>query len=166
MAVGDIDLDDSTNPRDSERQIKYFRKQLYLATELNSTEVIQLRGKPLLYEHVLVTLKICKPDQLIHWDCFTCTTQFYSAAVSQFSIIAFGITPFILKDQYSNIVEIEIIFVVLESDAKYIPLHSYTIGNPYSVHAVALDIFELLQQPIEGVFRITSENSTRIYKLQ
>ncbi|CAC5376096.1 tatD [Mytilus coruscus] len=103
VAVGEIGLDDSTNPsrRDFERQIKYFRKQLYLATELNLTVVIHSRGKPSLHEHVLATLsEICKPDQLIHWHCFTCTTQLYSAAVSQFSNIVFGITPFILKDRY------------------------------------------------------------------
>ncbi|CAC5404212.1 tatD [Mytilus coruscus] len=173
VAVGEIGLDDSTNPsrRDFERQIKYFRKQLYLATELNLTVVIHSRGRPSLHEHVLATLsEICKPDQLIHWHCFTCTAQLYSAAVSQFSNIVFGITPFILKDRYSNIVEIVKTFgitrVVLESDAPYIPLHSHTIGNPYSVHAVALKISELLQQPIEDVFRITTENSKRIYKLQ
>ncbi|CAG2227663.1 tatD [Mytilus edulis] len=173
VAVGEIGLDDSTNPsrRDFERQITYFRKQLYLAAELNLTVVIHSRGKPSLHEHVLATLsEICKPDQLIHWHCFTCTTQLYSAAVSQFSNIVFGITPFILKDRYSNIVEIVKTFgitrVVLESDAPYIPLHSHTIGNPYSVHAVALKISELLQQPIEDVFKITTENSKKIYKLQ
>ncbi|CAC5425679.1 tatD [Mytilus coruscus] len=134
VAVGEIGLDDSTNPsrRDFERQIKYFRKQLYLATELNLTVVIHSRGRPSLHEHVLATL-----------------SEIY---------------------RYSNIVEIVKTFgitrVVLESDAPYIPLHSHTIGNPYSVHAVALKISELLQQPIEDVFRITTENSKRIYKLQ
>ncbi|CAC5396876.1 tatD [Mytilus coruscus] len=173
LAVGEIGLDDSTNPsrRDSERQIKYFRKQLYLATELNLTVVIHSRGRPSLHEYVLATFgEICKPNQLIHWHCFTCTTQLYSAAVRQFSNIVFSITPFILKDRYSNIVEIVKTFgitrVDLESDAPYIPLHSHTIGNPYSVHAVALKISELLQQPIGDVFKITTENSKRIYKLQ
>ncbi|CAC5414738.1 tatD [Mytilus coruscus] len=52
VAVGEIGLDDSTNPsrRDFERQIKYFRKQLYLATELNLTVVIHSRGRPSLHE--------------------------------------------------------------------------------------------------------------------
>ncbi|XP_063446962.1 putative deoxyribonuclease TATDN2 [Mytilus trossulus] len=142
VAVGEIGLDDSTNPsrRDFDRQITYFRKQLYLAAALNLTIVIHSRGKPSLHEHVLAILsEICKPDQLIHWHCLTCSTQLYSAAVSQFSNIVFGITPFILKDRYSNIVEIVKTFgitrLVLESDAPYIPLHSHTIGNPYSVHA-------------------------------
>ncbi|CAC5400386.1 tatD [Mytilus coruscus] len=173
LAVGEIGLDDSTYPskRDFERQIKYFRKQLVLATELNLTVVIHSRGKPSLHEHVLTTpSEICKPDQLIHWHCFTCTTQLYSAAVSQFPNIVFGITPFILKDRYSSIVEIVKTFgithLVLESDAPYIPLHSHTFGNPYSVNAVAQKISKLLQQPIEEVFRITTENSKRIYKLQ
>ena len=162
-------MESSDSPFNFQKQIVYFEKHISLALQNSLPVVVHSRGNAEIQNQTLTSLSNILPStHPIHWHCFTGSVELYKSAVDKFSNIVFGITPFVFSEKYPNIHDIIHNFgvtnLVLESDAPYIPFKS-TPGNPYLVHFVAEEISKICCIPVESVFKTTTENCKRIYKL-
>lgn len=173
VAIGECGLDTSIpGETDVRKQLRFFERQVQLASKLNLPIVIHCRGDTRLDEKCLN----CMVDNLpqshrVHRHCFDGDNNTYSRWKAAFPNCKFGISPFlILNDKYPNfrarVCAMEIKDIVLETDSPYLYASSDSFGSPLLLQDILTQLFGMFPFNIDELASITTQNCKELYNLE
>jgi TatD DNase family protein len=163
VAIGEIGLDYYWNKNNKEQQIEMFKKQLDIASEYNKPVIIHSREAT---EDVLEILHSYKLKGIIH--AFSGSIE----TARQFIMLGYklgigGVLTFKNSKLYEVIKDIDLEYIVLETDSPYLTPEPYrgSRNKPTYVSLVAKKISEIKNVSYEDVCSITYNNTVSLFDL-
>lgn len=165
VAIGEIGLDYYYNHSDEEDQIKWFRRQLELAKELEMPVIIHSREASQATFDMIIESGV--KEGVIH--CFSGSKELAREYVKRGFYIGIGgsLTFKNAKKTVEVVESIPMEYVVIETDCPYltpVPHRGKRNDSTYLVHVVQ-KISEIKGLSEEEVARISAENAKKLFKI-
>lgn len=161
IAIGEIGLDYHYENYDKSLQIKVFETFLSLAEKYNLPVLIHSRDAT---KDTIDILKKYKVKGIIH--CFSGSMEIAKEYIKMgFYLGIGGVVTFKNANLREVIKNIDLSYIVLETDAPFLAPHPYRgkENKPSYIPIIAQEIATLKNIFIEEVEKITTENATRIF---
>ncbi|XP_063447120.1 3'-5' ssDNA/RNA exonuclease TatD-like [Mytilus trossulus] len=171
LAIGECGLDVSQGEKDMREQVKVLRVQLELARDYKLPVVIHCRGKNITARCLDIMSEILDRDHGVHWHCFSQDKRTYENIKRCFPNTKFGISPLLLmEDTYpqlrSQVCEMSLEDIILESDAPYLHPKNYEDSSPILIRSIIQKLSIMFNIPGREIADITTRNAQQLYKFE
>ncbi|XP_063436457.1 uncharacterized metal-dependent hydrolase HI_0454-like [Mytilus trossulus] len=171
LAIGECGLDVSQGEKDIREQVKVLRVQLELARDYKLPVVIHCRGKNITARCLDIMSEIMDRDHGVHWHCFSQDKTTYENIKRCFPNTKFGISPLLLmEDTYpqlrSQVCEMSLEDIILESDAPYLHPKNYEDSSPILIRSIIQKLSIMFNIPGREIADITTRNAQQLYKFE
>lgn len=160
IAIGEIGLDDQDDKHSLDEQIKYFKKQINLAQELNLPIIIHCRG---LHRECLDILPK-KIRGVVH--CYTSNYKNAKKYLNKRLYISFtGIITY--SESYDSLIKkLPLDKILLETDCPFLAPIPYRgqKSEPWMVKFIAEKIAEIKKIDYKEVIKQTTKNTEKLFK--
>ncbi|CAG2228579.1 tatD [Mytilus edulis] len=152
-------------------QVKVLRVQLELARDCKLPVVIHCRGKNITDRCLDIMSEILDRDHGVHWHCFSQDKRTYENIKRCFPNTKFGISPLLLmEDTYpqlrSQVCEMSLEDIILESDAPYLHPKNYEDSSPVLIRSIIQKLSIMFNIPGREIADITTRNAQQLYKFE
>ncbi|CAC5379689.1 tatD [Mytilus coruscus] len=172
MAIGEYGLDVSQGDKDLREQIKVLRVQLELAKSNYLPVVTHCRGGENIASRYLdIMTESLDRGHGVHWHCFSEDKKKYENIKRCLPNTKFGISPLLLMDDKypqlrSQVCEMQLEDIILESDSPYIHPKNYEDNSPLLIKAIIQKLAIMFNTSGREIAEITTRNAHQLYKFE